>query len=242
MKKITLISLISALSCSALVHAGGMGEQTCGTGSTCNAGFVSLEGGYSVSSIGNYNFTITGVPSSFSSVKKTQHYAGRLAAGMITMMDEQWGMTGELGWGYYGRTTLNPNLVLAGFDFTMKHTITGFDALIGLAFVQPSYSISLKAGAMIQNLQVQTTSNFSAFDLPLFEDNKTNQTAALPEIKLGAAYNFDNNWSLTAAYLVAFGSSPKTTGNYDGIDRLTFNSNNLNPTINALLLGIQYTA
>lgn len=248
MNKFTLIPLISALSFSSLIHAGGMGDQSCGNTGNCSSGFISLEGGYTVNSIGNYNFTLTGVGGgAFESIKTSQHYTGRLAAGMINMMDDQVGMTGELGWGYYGRTTLNPPNLIFG-NFSIQNTLTGFDALVGVAYVQPYFSLSFKAGGLIQNMATTTSSstNFATllgFPSTFTNTTKVNQTAVLPEIKLGAAYNFDSNWSLTAAYLVAIGSSPKTTGTFDPtLVNAALTTNNQNPTISSLLLGIQYTA
>jgi hypothetical protein len=239
MNKITLITLATALSCSSLVHAGGMGGQ-----SNCCSGFVAFEGGYTVNSIGNYNFTLIGTGLELSSIKKSQHYTGRLAVGMINMMDDNFASTAELGWGYYGRTSLNPSFLGYG-NLTIKRTITGFDALVGVAFIQPNYSLSFKAGALIQNMTTQTSATLSDLNFPFFNtyNSKENQTAALPEIKLGAAYNIDNNWSLTAAYLFALGSSSKTTGTFNvNTSRSTISTNSLNPTINSLLLGIQFTA
>lgn len=240
MNKITLISLISALSCSPLIHAGAMG------GELSNSGFISFEGGYTLNNIDNYDFAIIGANVLLTSVKSNQHYTGRLAAGMINMMDDQFGLTGELGWGYYGRTTLNPSLTSSntGDTLTIKHTLSGFDALVGIAYIQQNFSMSLKAGGLIQNMQTQTSAVFG--DLTLFDNfalnTKTIHTAVLPEVKLGAAYNFDSNWAVTGAYIFALGSSPKTTGVFD-IN--TFNAfldvNTQNPTLNTFLLGIQYT-
>jgi hypothetical protein len=248
MNKFTLIPLISALSCSPLIHAGGMGDQSCGNTGNCSAGFISLEGGYTVNTIGNYNFTLLGVGGgAFESIKTSQHYTGRLAAGMLNMMDDQVGMTGELGWGYYGRTTLNPPNLIFG-NLTIQNTLTGFDALVGIAYVQPYFSLSFKAGGLIQNMVTNTTSStdFAAllgFPATFATSTKVNQTAVLPEIKLGASYNFDSNWGLTAAFISAFGSSPKTTATFDPVSGdAVLTTNNQNPTINALLLGVQYTA
>lgn len=243
MKKLTLISLFSALSCSSMIHAGGMGDQSIGGGL---AGFFALEGGYTVNSIDNDTFIVTGFPT-ITSVKTKQNYTGRVGAGMIGMMDDQVGMSLELGWGYYGRTTLNSAFVGVG-DLNIQNTLTGFDALVGIAYIQPNFSVSLKGGGLIQNVTRNTTANgtFALFTSTFFDSYtlKSNQTAVLPEIKLGAAYNFDSNWALTVAFMSAFGSSPKTTSTFDtvGVGGIaTYNSNNLNPTQNSLLLGIQYT-
>lgn len=238
--KFTLIPLISALTCTSLAYGGAMGDS----GMSSFAGFMALEGGYTITTIDNYDFTVSGVGLNFASIKKAQHYTGRLAAGIQNMMDDQTAITSELGWGYYGRTTLNPPNVDFG-EFTLQHTVTGFDALIGLAYIQPNFSLSLKGGALIQNLTRKTTAtaNFAGIGL-LGTDtfiSKTNQTAALPEIKLGAAYNFDSNWALTASYMFALGARNRTTGSINADDSVTFTSNNLNPTLNSLLLGVQFT-
>jgi len=237
MKKLTLISLISALTCSSLVHAGGMGEQS---GLCCTA-FVALEGGYSTASFDNYNFDLVGAPGSISSIKKNQNYAGRLGAGGLAMMDEQFGVTAELGWGYYGKVTLDPNNLDFG-ELTIQRTLTGFDALLGVAFVQPSYSLFFKAGALMQNMTTTTTATDNFAIVADTISIKTNQTAALPEIKLGGSYNFDNNWGITAAYMLAYGSSSRTHGTFNvNTGETTLYINNVNPTTNTFLLGIQYT-
>lgn len=238
MNKITLISLISALSCGSLAHAGGMG------GEITNSGFLAIEGGYAVNSIKNYEFAFVGANTAITSVKSNQNYVGRIGAGMLFMMDEQVGITSELGWGYYGKTTLKPASGINA-SVTTKYTISGFDALIGIAYIQPSFSLSLKAGALIENMQIQTNAVFSdPFEVsPVFNVNtKKDQTGALPAIKIGASYNFDSNWSITGAYMYAAGSSPRDTGTFNVN---TFNaslySNTQNTTLNVGLLGIQYT-
>ncbi|MBL7481166.1 hypothetical protein [Legionella bononiensis] len=244
MKKLTLLSLLSALSFSSVIHAGGMGDSN-----FCCAAFFSLEGGYTWNTIDGYDFAIVGTNTVITSQITNDQYTARLAAGMLSMFDDQFGATGELGWGYYGKTTLNPvgfgAAAQAPANLTMSHTISGFDALLGIAYMQPYYSLSLKAGAMIQNMQTHTTAVFSpAFAFPLINSysEKNNQTAVLPEIKLGAAYNFNENWALTGSYLFALGSNPKTTGAFN-LNTLTgsFNLNNQNPTLNSLLIGVQYT-
>ncbi len=238
MNKITLISLISALSCGSLAHAGSMG------GEITNSGFLAIEGGYAVNSIKNYDFAIIGDNTAITSIKSNQNYVGRIGAGMLFMMDEQFGITSELGWGYYGKTTLKPATGIFD-DITIKYTISGFDALIGIAYIQPSFSLSLKAGALIQNMQKQT--NAIVNDMLLFPDvfsfnSKSVQTAALPEIKLGASYNIDSNWSITGAYVFAAGSTPRLSGTFN-VNTLnaTLISNTQNTTLNVGLLGIQYT-
>ena len=101
MNKLTLIPLFSVLSFSSFTYAGGMGES----GLANTSGFVSLEGGYATSTIANFNFDIVGFGGgAIESIKTNENYAGRLAGGLINMMDDQFGVTSEIGWGYYGRT------------------------------------------------------------------------------------------------------------------------------------------
>lgn len=244
MKKIiTLIPLFSALSCSSVVFAGGMG------GSQCCSGFMSLEGGYTWTSISGYEFTLDGLGNTFSSVVSKQGYSARIGGGVINMIDDDFGVTGEVGWGYYGKTTLNSpeaGIILpVSTSLSMSHTLSGFDALIGVAFMQPYYTLSFKAGALIQNMQTKTAAFIAPIAFPVFDslNIKTNQTAVLPEIKVGAAYNFNENWALTAAFMFALGAKNKTTGEFDvNTFRGSLNVNNQNPSMGTGLLGIQYTA
>lgn len=244
MKKTLLLSLISTLSCSTLSYAGGMG----GDSSFCCSAFVSLEGGYTWNMIHGYDFTFSGSNASISSLEDNQGYTGRLGGGMTSMIDDEFGVTGELGWGYYGKTDLNPsfNGVVVNIPgvISQSHTITGFDALIGVAYVQPSFNVSLKVGAMMQNLQNKFEAAFAPGVFPLFDSyySKTNRTQVLPEIKLGGAYSFDNNWAITAAYLLVVGSKPNFNADFN-VNTGSFNyaSNSQNPGLNTFLLGVQYS-
>jgi len=242
MKKITLLSLISAISYGAVAHAGAMGES----GSCCSA-FVALEGGYTRSMIDNYDYSLIGL-GSITSTKNNDGYTARLAAGMISMVDDQVGFTGELGWGYYGRTTLDSTNtgLLAALPSTLsiQHTLSGFDVLLGVAYVQQYFSLSLKAGALVQNMQTKTDANIIDLAFPIYDSftEKKNQTAVLPEIKLGAAYNFDDNWAITGAYMYALGGTPRSVGTFNpDTGRANLVVNSQNPSTNTLLLGIQYT-
>jgi hypothetical protein len=242
-KKITLLSLISTLPCSSIVYAGGMGD---GNTSSCCSAFMSLEAGYTVNKIEGYNFTIDGITTTtLKSNKKNTHYSGRLAAGALSMMDEDIGFTGEVGWGYYGRTTLNPTLTGLTTpirNISSKYTISGFDTLVGVAFIQPCYSLSFKVGALIQNLQSDDVISYVTPPTVYVLKSKNNKTAALPEVKLGAAYNIDSNWAITGSYLFALGGTTKTTGVFSTTSpSYSLNIDNQNPMLNSLLLGVQYT-
>lgn len=243
MKKIPLISIISALTCSSFVYAGGMG---CNNSSFCGSAFIGLEGGYTWNMIDGFAFNL--VNGSVVSVEDNQGYTARISAGVLSNIDDQFGVTGEVGWGYYGRTNLNPAIVGTAAatpgTFNIQQTLTGFDTLLGVAFTQPNYSLFLKAGALFQNMQTKTNASIAPFGFPIVSTLNlvSNSTEVLPEIKLGGSYNFNENWAVTAAYLFALGASPRLTGDFNvNTGRLGINSNTQNPSINTVLFGVQYT-
>ncbi|RUR08651.1 hypothetical protein [Legionella sp. km772] len=249
MKKIAFVSLMSTLSLTTAVNAGAMGDSGCAP-----SAFASVEGGYTYNKINGFEFvTGTGTSAttrSISAEKQQNQYTARLAAGLINMIDDSFGVTGELGWGYYGRTTFNlPVLSLgAPFNATSKFTLSGFDALIGAAWVQTYYSLSFKVGGLIQNMQISNTASLADVVAPAFGvytlNEKHNSTAVLPAIKLGAAYNIDSNWAITGSWLFAFGASTGTTFTYTpaAVTNVALDINTQNPMTNSFMLGIQYSA
>jgi hypothetical protein len=248
MKKIIKFTLLATLFGTSVAYAGGMGDTSC-NGSNCGSAFFALEGGYTWPSVGRSEFILVGTTTTVSVARKTQGYTVRLSAGMISMLDDQIGFTGELGWGYYGRTTSTGTtagtvLTPAQGNFTVKNSLGGFDALVGIAYVQPYFDLFLKAGALIESMDTHTQANIAGLAFPLLDtlDTKTTVTAVLPELKFGIGYNFNDNWAITGSYFVAVGSSPKSVSTFDvNTLRATTVSNTRAPTLNGLLIGIQYT-
>lgn len=245
MKKIALVSLMSSLSFSSFIYAGAMGDASCAP-----SAFGSVEGGYTWNKIDGFDFT-TGV-TTYSATKNQDQLSVRLAAGVINMLDDDFGVTGELGWGYYGRSTfdLPAASLFAPINATSQYTLSGFDVLIGAAYVQTYYSLSLKVGGLIQNMQQKNTLTFTDPG-GLFADpavytftGKHNHTAVLPAVKLGAAYNIDQNWSITGSWLFAFGATTGTTVTFTpaAITNFAVDVNTQNPMQNTFMLGIQYSA
>lgn len=240
MKKIIINSLITVMSYSASVSAGAMGtiDQA-----ACFKSFLAAEGGYTWNQVKGYNLNITGFDTQFVSQEKTSGGTGRLSAGLIRQVDEL-GLSSEIGFGYYGRVTSTPSLTVLGEALTLpnlnnKSTLTGLDVLVGVAYIDQDYGYSLyfKAGGLVENM----STNFDATLTTLDISESGNVTAALPEIKVGGTYDFDENWSLTASYLHAFGSSPRTHGTLDLTTLTThLNANTQNPSISSVLVGIQY--
>ncbi|MBA2648267.1 MAG: hypothetical protein H0U75_01490 [Legionella sp.] len=241
-KKITLVSLCTTITFNAPLYAGSMGDMDF---NNWGAVFVSLEGSYTKNAIENFNFNIIGTNNSFFSVKKNQLYGARLAAGAIGKLIDEFGVSAELGWGYYGRTKLDG--IGTGIFETNRstlsetNTLTGFDLLVGASFLQPCYSLFLKAGALAQTNNVNFNSAFfpTAFTSDRFRF-KASITSILPEVKLGGSYIFNENWALTLAYMHAFGSASKTTANFDPVTFTSnFDTNLRNPSLHSVMVGVQ---
>jgi hypothetical protein len=244
MKKIALVSLMSALSFSSFLHAGAMGDANCAP-----SVFASVEGGYTWNKIDGVDIT-TGI-TTYSATKNEDQLSFRLAAGVINMLDDEFGVTGELGWGYYGRTTFDfPVTTLSqSVNTSSQYTLSGFDVLIGGAYIQTYYSLSLKVGGLIQNMQQKNSLTFSdptgVFADPAIYSitGKHNHTTVLPALKLGGAYDIDQNWSITGSWLFAFGATTGTSFTFTpaAITQFAVDDNTQNPMQNTFMIGIQYS-
>ena len=254
MKMKPIVFFISALSCSTFIHAGTMGAAEA---PAPISSFLSVEGGYTWNQIGNNRFTITGFPGDLHSKESNNGGTGRIGAGLMRRINDNIGLSGEIGYGYYGKTTSGAASVLSELLATVidtradiSSTITGFDALAGIAYINSEYNYNLyfKAGAMIQNVNIKNTLHGDVGAVqegfPAVRVNfSSTQTSALPELKVGGGYSLNSNWSLTASYLRVFGSSPSVNGNVNmsGHHVFDISFNSKNPTINTALLGIQYS-
>lgn len=239
MKKIPIITLLAAVSCGSAVHAGAMGNAD---SVPCLSSFFLLEGGVSGNQLKGYEYTLTGLDSRLKSQEKNTNYAGRLSAGLQRAVTEEFAVTSEIGYGIYGRTKHTPNRS----DFAtlnVEHTMNGFDALAGVAYTDLDWSLFFKAGALVETRTTKTTSDLT-FLLPLEAryQETVHHTSVLPEIKIGGIYNFDQNWGVSLSYMHAFGSNTKTTGDINtNTHTITFTNDQQNPSINAVMLGIQVT-
>jgi hypothetical protein len=237
MKKLSILTLISTLSCGAPAHAGAMGDVD---SVPCLSSFFLLEGGYASNQLKGYDFNLTDANARLKSKESNKNYAGIFSAGLIRAVNEEFAISSEIGYGIYGRTDHTPN-VIGLADYSIKHTLSGFDALAGVAYTDPDYSLFLKAGALVETRTTKTSADLTAFSpfVAKFKES-VNHTAVLPAIKVGGSYNFNNNWAVTLSYLRAFGTNPKTTGNINATSStFTFTNDIQNPSIDAVLLGLQ---
>lgn len=243
MKKITILSLLAALAQSSYTYAGAMGVID---STPCLISFLALEGGYTWNQIENYEFSLTGINGRLYSHKSDKGFSGRLAGGIIRPLNEQFALSSEIGFGYYGRTSLDQAGTIPSslpVRLNIGNTLSGFDALVGVGYTASSYSLFFKTGALIQNMSTRTRANFTPFNVALANSVESiNYTSVLPELKMEGAYNLSSDWALTASYFHAFGSNPKTTGNFN-VNTLnaSFNTNVRNPSLDTVMLGIQYS-
>lgn len=245
-KKISKISLIALFSCCSFAHAGMMGETM---GTPFLSSFLSLEGGYTWNQIKGYNFNLIGLDGHFYSHENNLGGTGRLGAGFMRNISDRFALSTEIGYGYYGRTTETPILTGAAggipASLTLKYNLSGLDVLAGVDYIDPSwgYSLFLKAGGLVQNLDTKSFANFTPLGISTINvSNQTlNHTGVLPELKVGGAYYLDDNWAFTLAYMHAFGASPRTTGTFNvTTGSAFFHSNQQNPTLSSVLAGIQF--
>jgi hypothetical protein len=240
MKKITIITMVSALSCSTLAQAGDMGDM----GSMCINSFAAIEVGYSKTTIDGFSVNFPNSTLILAPTSSTKGESLRLSAGVLNKVYDQMGISAELGYGYYGRTSANTNEANTVTYFSNGYSISGLDALVGVAYVQPSFNLFFKLGAMIENLSYTSNAYILPTDgSPLITfSNASNTTEALPEIKIGGTYNFNDNWGLTLSYFHVFGSTVESSAtlNADG-DLINAINNSQNPSLNTVLVGLQYS-
>jgi hypothetical protein len=161
---------------------------------------------------------------------------------------------GEIGYGYYGKTTFNfhqDGPILSSPeapDFsqaTIKAMLDGLDVLAGFSYQLQALELSVKAGALIENARYNPRLNLSRLasgSLYGSASLDSNVTQVLPEIKVGAAYQIGKNLSLTAAWMHIFGESPSINITINpNFPPGTIAINTQNPTLEAVILGARYT-
>ncbi|MCX7114327.1 MAG: hypothetical protein NTW08_00200 [Gammaproteobacteria bacterium] len=235
MKKLLMTGLLGLSSLT--LHAGAMGPVSTAMGSTP---YLAGEGTYTWNTVNG--FTING---SAPSVSKNG-WGGRLSVGLDRPYTEKFSLNAEVGGGFYGSTSLkNP---AAGVNASVN--ITGYDILAGGTYHMQYIDVFGDFGFMAQSLlSTMERDNGLRFPGGVFAGatrGHSTQTQILPELKVGTAYNFCENLSLTFSYMYAFGSTisgnivstavdlPPTTINDSGVINIR------NPSLSTLLLGLRY--
>jgi hypothetical protein len=215
----------------------------------CQMYFLQLEGGYSWNTLKGVDINIMDVGNIRSNSNK-DGWSGRVAIGLGKKVYDPLYITSEIGWGYYGSSTLSLGLAGAPADapnfngIRFKSMQDGFDVLAGILYNQPYYELFLKAGALIQNSQTDINADIGALLNGNLNGNVSlsiNQTEVLPEIKIGGAYHITRNFAITAAWMHAFGSDTKVSANIDPNNPSgSINIDLKNPSLDTATLGLQY--
>lgn len=173
-------------------------------------------------------------------------WGGRVAAGMNIPYKNHFSFTAETGWNYLGNGSSSQT---GAANNTFSGTLEGADLLVGLAYHHNKMEYFGKAGTMVQRIvySIGTT----RFALGIFR-NDTDLNASLrgalidvlPEIKVGAAYNFNDAWSLSLSYMRVFGNDidfevAHVAGNGDN-DIIDMQTVTRGTTINSVMLGLRY--
>ena len=200
--------------------------------------FISAEGSYTWNQIDRTMLLQT------SSQQQMHPWGGRVAGGYIRQFSPAMSFTSEGGLGYYGST----NRTLAARGYQSKASMSGLDLLIGFMYDYNQFGLFLKGGAMVQNKVTDHTINLglatSGSLISGSETGKANTTELLPELKVGGVYNLTDNVGITLAYMHVFGSNVQGTYNISaapGSIVMQSSGDFTNPTLDSVLLGIQYT-
>lgn len=169
--------------------------------------FATAEGGYTWNSLGDTQITVGGT--TFTATQTDSGGSGRLAMGAVHYSTRTPGLsyTGELGWGYYGKTEYAESD--RGID--AQDYIYGVDLLAGVDYMFNSkFDGFFKLGGLFENVRMKRTTDLSELTggTASGTDNETTTTSSvIPEVKIGGIYNVTSEWGLSAAYVHAFGNS-----------------------------------
>lgn len=235
MKKIVMTGLLGLSSL--VLHAGNMGPAST---NMRTVPYIAGEGSYSWNTLNG--FTINSNPPSVTD----NGWGGRLSVGIDRPYTPMFSLNAEAGGGYYGSTNMNT----PGSGVTSTVHITGYDILAGGTYHLPYFDVFGDFGFMVQTLlSTMTRNNGERFPGGVFAGTTTghaSQTQVLPELKVGAAYNYQTNLSLTLAYMYAFGSDVSGNIISTAVDpaQASINSagsiNLRNPSLSTILFGLRY--
>ena len=185
-----------------------------------------------------------------------QRWGGRGSLGVTHPFRNNFSLSSEMGWGYYGHTkSTNAGVSpggIASLSVTNNSDIYGFDLLVGAMYNYNQTDLFVKVGAMAENRRFRgdvnssvVTSTFSRASS--FSVSNT-QTNVYPEIKAGGIYNVNENLGLTLAYMHVFGENSLNSTVHGTYPNTTTTPTTLNssasigdPSLNSILFGVVYS-
>lgn len=234
-----MVAGISSLVCSSL-YAGGMGPVT--INNLTMSPFISLEGSWTAF---NPDLLTSGVNILSES---NGEWGGRLAGGAILFNNNnRFKFIFESGWSYIGEASKRSS---AG---TIDLELSGADLLLGVLYQPSNYGFFVKGGTLFENanykVNILKTGTVLINGASVIENSLItgtyNQSYILPEIKVGAVYDF-SNWGVSLAYTHAFGTSDPFfstnlgTSPANNVINTSTNGKLQGPVVNSILLGAYY--
>jgi len=194
------ICSLGLLALSSSLYAGSMGPVSEAQG---HALFADGEAAYTWNSIGSTIVRNQSIPSS------DNGWGGRIGAGAVHYYSDKISFTGELGWGYYGKTSFTSTAL----GINTQAEIYGMDLLVGTDYrFNENFDLFLKLGGMLENVRLKRNTNstnlISTSGATFGGVSKTVTTmgSVVPEIKVGGIYNFCDDWGVSLAYMYVFGN------------------------------------
>ena len=168
----------------------------------------------------------------------------RGAAGVSYSYTDRVDFTAETGWNYFGTTSGT----VRGTEFGAR--VTGADLFVGAAYKTRNMDYFVKAGTVFERahfkinmprtfvITIDPTSYYATVNA------KLSISDFLPTIKVGTNYRYNSNWSLSAAYMHAFGETPKLDASSlqsgTTVTNLYTGTNLRCPTLDAIMFGLRY--
>lgn len=239
MAKTKIAMAVLALSVGVAANAGTMGPVA----APQHTLFVSGEAAYTWSSLGDVYINNNLLNNSYNG------WGGRVAAGAVHHTQTPLSYTAEIGWGYYGDKDYSTPLFGV---LKSKDTLYGVDLLVGANYRFDQIDVFAKAGAMIESEQQHQILDSSVITSGGFStgitDLRTTFTNVLPELKVGGAYNFNEEFAFTLSYMYAFGnkthvafnSAATTSGAGGVVINQSLSARTAPVSLSTILFGLQY--
>lgn len=216
---------------------------------TINSGFyIGAAAGLGKLDIGNGYSDFYTYSSNFSQSKSEGGFIGRLSAGY--MFNKYFGL--ETGYGFYASNTYSnhgcynipsqqQDIEYKNFDAKFK-TWTWDLLAKGTYPITDSFSVYAKLG--LAYVKTSTSGSYNDFfsSNPIPYDSRSynyGQSAIRPAYSLGVAYSFNENFALDLSWYGVYGKS-KTSFSENAGAKTINNTNSVIPTINTIMLGINY--
>jgi len=197
--------------------------------------FIDAEGGYTWNSIDNTIVRTTTINPSNSGG------TGRIAAGAVYHSTDVLSYTGEMGWGYYGKSHFSNSSLGINNDVQ----IYGLDLLLGANYQYEGFDFFLKFGGLLENVRVHRVTDNSLFvagdDVTGISNTTTTTGTVIPELKVGVRYDWNDQWGVSLAYMYAFGNGDVYSRHTPVLHGSNTTSVSAPVSLSTLLVGLHFS-